>query len=209
MTISAIGASSVYAPDQNGATSKPGLRQQMSALFKDVQSGNLTAAKSDFDALSQLLGGSGGASAASGPFSALLGQVGAALSSGDITGAQSALSDFQSQGPSQALAQGQAADAAAGHHKHHHGIGKQQGIASLVSSIQNGDLQGAQDAYASLTDGSASGTATQGGTGTDVFSQLIASVGQSLANNDIAGAQQDLSGFAQSHRVGSAVSVTA
>ncbi len=211
MSGSSIGASSVLVANQVGAT-KPALRQQMNSLFKDIKSGNLTAAKSDYSALSQLLGSSGGANAASGassnPFSALLGQVGASLSSGDISGAQDALSDFQSQGPSQTIAQGMAADAVAGQHKHH-GVGKQQGMASLISSIQKGDLGGAQDAYASLTSGGASANGSQNGGGTDLVSQLTASVGQSLSFNDMAGAQQDLAKFARVHGVGGAVSVTA
>jgi hypothetical protein len=217
MSGASIGTSSVLVANQIGAT-KPALRQQMNTLFKDIKSGNLSAAKSDYSALSQLLGASGGANAATGaagsassnPFSALLGQVGSSLSSGDISGAQDALSDFQNQGPSQTLAQGQAADSIAGQHKHHGNVGKQQGMASLISSIQNGDLGGAQDAYASLTSGASStGGSQSGGSGNDLVSQLTASVGQSLSFNDMAGAQQDLAKFARVHGVGGAVSVTA
>jgi hypothetical protein len=216
MTISAIGASGVHSPYQFGAAQQPGLRQQMSALFKDIQSGNLTAARSDYSALAQLLGGPGGASASSSPFSALLGQIGSALSAGDITAAQSALSQVQTGSVSQAASQAQAVAASTPHHHHHrHGSATQDGVASLIQAIQGGDLDSAQQAYDSLTDGDdgtlsgAADPAKKKAAGDNVFSQLVASVGQSLANNDIAGAQKDLASFAQTHKVGSAVSVTA
>lgn len=208
MTIAATGASSILSFGQAGSAQRPGLRQEMRALFKDIQSGNLTAARSDFDALSQLMGGA--SAAASTQFSALLGQVGSALSSGDIAGAQSALSDYQTGSPAPSPAPGSTPAIVTTHD--HSPSGAQDGVASLIQAIQTGDLSGAQQAYDTLTGGTSATDAAataQGNGGSDVFAQLIASVGQSLANSNIAAAQQDLTRFAQTQGVGAVVDIAA
>jgi hypothetical protein len=200
MTVSTFGASALI-PGQSGAQ-RAGVKQTVNTLFQDIKSGNMTAAKSDFGALSQMLGGgqAGGADASSSPFSAMLNQVGSSLSSGNMGGAQSAISNFQAQGLSQASSQGQAADAAAAQLRHHHhgagaGTGK-AGVGSLISTLQS---DGGDDS----SDG------TQSAGGSDMFSQIMASVGQSMANSEVAGAQNDMTKFTQNQKVGSALNVSA
>lgn len=57
---------------------------------------------------------------------------------------------------------------------------RQQGVKDLMTSLQSGDLAGAQKAFANVT----------GGSGTVNPSSPLAAIGQALQNGDLAGAQQ-------------------
>jgi hypothetical protein len=103
MAISAISPSSV-SPAQSFGPSAIG--QAFSQLGSALQSGNLTAAQSAYNTLSQSPAAQG-----SGPFAQALQQIGQDLQSGDIAGAQKALAALQQQ--------------AQGHHHHHHHGGSQ------------------------------------------------------------------------------------
>ena len=68
-----------------------------------------------------------------------------------------------------------------------------QQFQQLVKSLNSGDLSGAQQAYASLTQ-------AQGATQIDPnspFGQALAQIGKSLQSGDLAGAQQALSSLKQ------------
>jgi ribosomal protein S20 len=81
-------------------------------------------------------------------------------------------------------------------------------IKSLIDAIKNGDLQGAKDAYAKISDAlnssstqndtsgtDTSGTGTSDDTSESPFTALLESIGKSLSSDDIAGAQKSLSDF--------------
>jgi hypothetical protein len=90
---------------------------------------------------------------------------------------------------------------------------RRQDLASLVSSIRNGALAGAQQAFAALSglgssaspsSGAATASATPAaatGTGNS-FSDGLAAIGQALESGDISGAQQALSKMFADHAGG-------
>ena len=65
----------------------------------------------------------------------------------------------------------------------------------LSKAIGSGDLNGAQQAYAQLTQ--ALGGTGASGNANDPFSQALAAIGQSLQSGDIGGAQQALASLQQ------------
>jgi hypothetical protein len=67
-----------------------------------------------------------------------------------------------------------------------------QTFGQLVQAIQSGDLSGAQQAYAALSD-----LQRQGPTSNSPFAQALSQIGQALQNGDIGGAQQALQSLAQ------------
>lgn len=186
----------------------------ISSLFSAIQSGDLSTAQSDYATVSALLSGTGsttvtgsGTSATGGTgqdsFQQLISQIGTALQSGDISSAQSALSQFQSDTPPPPPPPGNGPDSSTG-----------KAISSLFSSIQSGDLTSAQSAYASLesllggssTSSSASSTSSSGsassasGSSTnsqDLFQQLLDNIGTDLSNNDLTSAQTALTNFSK------------
>ena len=184
----------------------------LSSLFSAIQSGDLTSAKSDYATVSALLSGSnssGGTTSSSAtngtaqdPFQQLISQIGTALKSGDISSAQSALSQFQSNAPPPPSGNGP--DSSTG-----------KAISSLFSSIQSGDLTSAQSAYASLesllggsstssssssTNSSTSSSASSSSSSSssqDLFQQLLNNIGTDLSNNDLTSAQTALTNFSK------------
>jgi hypothetical protein len=74
-------------------------------------------------------------------------------------------------------------------------------LRQLIQAIKSGDLTAAQSAYDSLDSQlqqSSTATGSSGGDGgSDPFKQFLQQVGAALANNDIQGAQQALSGLQQ------------
>jgi hypothetical protein len=65
---------------------------------------------------------------------------------------------------------------------------RRQSLVALVSSLKSGDLSGAQQAYASLSQLQTNGSANPNG-----FAQALSQIGQALQSGDLAGAQQALS----------------
>ena len=168
MTISGLTSTSLFTPPPQATNPQSKIRQQIAALFQDIKAGNLSAAQSDLGTVNQLLGGTtstsnstdtvsatGASTSTSGqtnPLSQLLSQIGSSLQSGDITGAQSALSTFETQAQ-----QTQGDGGSTPHHHHHHGgggggsgSGVNDALAQLIQSVQSGDLTGAQNSYAAL-----------------------------------------------------------
>jgi hypothetical protein len=72
---------------------------------------------------------------------------------------------------------------------------RRQLFAALTSSLNSGDLSGAQEAYASLSEFPRIGNNPNG-----PFAQVMSQIGQALQNGDLSGAQQALSSLRQRGR---------
>ena len=143
---------------QNVQGNRQQFQQEFQQLGQDLQSGNLSAAQSDFATLQQnappgsplanLNSTTQGSNSLTNTFS----QLSQELQSGNVSGAQSDYSTIQQDLQSQGQSQG-----AHGHH-HHHGGGGGGAEASAISqefqqlgqALQWGDLANAQQAYTSL-----------------------------------------------------------
>jgi hypothetical protein len=147
MSVSAI-QNSAYSPYQLGSTGSLA-QQQMQQLSQDLQSGNLTAAQSDFSALQQAFSQPPTTTSApstpstSNPLAQAFNQLGSDLQSGNSTAAQKDVStlkqDFQSQGT------------LAGNHFHAHRLGGGGGGGSSSSTGQSALLQELNSLGQSLT----------------------------------------------------------
>jgi len=123
-------------------------RQTVQKLGQDLQSGNLSAAQSDFASLTNQAGST--SSTQSGNTVAQQFQkLGQDLQSGNLSAAQQ---DYT------AMQQSTQSEAAQGHHRHHHHQGGgtamsqvNQAVNQLGQALQSGNLSTAQQAYASLT----------------------------------------------------------
>lgn len=130
-------------------------QQEFQQLGKDLQSGNLSAAQTDFATLQSLAAPSSSSTSASqsnSPIAQAFAQLGKDLQSGNLSAAQQDFTtiqqDFQNQA-SQSQTQ-----ATHGHH-HHGGGGDSSAISRLFDqlgqALQSGNLSSAQQAYTSLT----------------------------------------------------------
>jgi len=128
-------------------------QQDFQQLGQDLQSGNLSAAQSDFATLQQLgpQGSSSSSSAQSNnPIGQAFNQLAQDLQAGNLSAAQSDFSTLQQD------LQNQATQAPHYHHHHHHGGGGngsnpiEQQFAQLGQDLQSGNLSAAQQAYSSL-----------------------------------------------------------
>ena len=122
-------------------------RQTIQKLGQDLQSGNLSAAQSDFASLTNQAGST--SSTQSGNTVAQQFQkLGQDLQSGNLSAAQQ---DYT------AMQQSTESEAAQGHHRHHHHGGGaamsqvNQAVNQLGQALQSGNLTTAQQAYVSLT----------------------------------------------------------
>ncbi len=119
-------------------------QQEFQQLGQDLQSGDLSAAQSDFTALQQLSPQINATASAqsSGPLAQAFSQLGTDLQAGNTTAAQQDYSNVQQQ---------MASRTARGHHHHRSGGGDlTQLVQQLGQALQAGNLSGAQQAYTSL-----------------------------------------------------------
>jgi hypothetical protein len=143
MSVSAI-QNSAYSPYQLGSAGSLA-QQQMQQLRQDLQSGNLTAAQSDFSALQQAFSqpAATSTSSTSNPLAQAFNQLGSDLQSGNSTAAQKDVStlkqDFQTQGT------------LSGNHFHAHRLGDGGGGGSSSSTGQSALLQELNSLGQSLT----------------------------------------------------------
>jgi len=128
------------------------IQQEFQQLGEDLQSGNLSAAQSDFTTLQQLVPQSNNASSSqsSNPLAQAFNQLGQDLQSGNLSAAQQDYANIQQDIQNQA-AQVQSQ----GHHHHHRGGGDEQNSISqlfqqLGRDLQSGNLSGAQQSYNTL-----------------------------------------------------------
>jgi outer membrane protein assembly factor BamD (BamD/ComL family) len=152
MSVSGISSSSLF--NTSGVQSLfQQFQQTFQQLGQDMQSGNLSAAQSDFAALQNL--GSQNSTATSqsnSPIAQAFSQLAKDLQSGNLSAAQQDFATIQQDFQSQSV-QGQT-QSTEGHH-HHHGSGGgssevSQLLNQLGTSLQSGDLSSAQQAYSSL-----------------------------------------------------------
>ncbi|MDB5362651.1 MAG: hypothetical protein JWO51_3948 [Rhodospirillales bacterium] len=222
MSIGGISSSSYTSQTSSSDATSAG-NDPLAQLLKAIKSGNLSAAKAAYQNILDNAPGQNSSSSTSGtsssstsssgnPLQNLLTQLGTALSSGDLSSAQSLVKSFE-----------------ANKHKHSQGAGSAppsdgtggnqalgSAVGGLLSSVQSGDLSSAQSAYATVasllggnssssstsSSASASSTSSSSSSGENPLLTLINSIGTSLSNNDLAGAQSTLSSFAPNAQSG-------
>jgi hypothetical protein len=150
MSVSGISSSNLFDfISQSVQTKAQQVQKEFQQLGQDLQSGNLSAAQSDFATLQQSSpqANSTSSSQSSNPIAQAFNQLSQDLQSGNVSAAQQDYTTIQQDFQTQA-AQAQ------GHH--HHGGGG--GIASTISqeftqlgqALQSGNLSSAQQAYSTL-----------------------------------------------------------
>jgi outer membrane protein assembly factor BamD (BamD/ComL family) len=131
------------------------IHQEFQQLGEDLQSGNLSAAQSDFTTLEQFMPQSSTLSAtssteSSNPLAQAFSQLGQDLQAGNLSAAQQDYANLQQDIQDQAAqVQGH------GHHHHHGGGGEEQNSISqlfeqLGQELQSGNLSAAQQSYSTL-----------------------------------------------------------
>ncbi|MFZ0801432.1 MAG: hypothetical protein WBQ09_17640 [Terriglobales bacterium] len=155
MSIAGILSSSLFNSNSQAVTSsQQQFQKEFQQLGQALQSGNLSAAQSDFATLQQSSSSSGiTASTSTGnAVTQAFSQLGKDLQSGNISAAQQDFATIQQDTQSQSTQ-------ASGHHHHHHhgggaGGGEQSNItqefAQLSQDLQGGNLSGAQQAYSAV-----------------------------------------------------------
>jgi outer membrane protein assembly factor BamD (BamD/ComL family) len=156
--MSAAGISSSSFPSYDNQTTQNNLQrfqQEFQQLGQDLQSGNLSAAQSDFATLQQLGPQSNSTASAqsNNPVAQAFSQLSQDLQSGNLSAAQQDYSNIQQDTQNQP-AQTQSHP----HHHHHHASGNGNGEGSetgqlftqLGQALQSGNLSAAQQAYNSL-----------------------------------------------------------
>ena len=154
MSVSGISSSNLFDySNESVQNNVQKFRQEFQQLGQDLQSGNLSAAQSDFATLQQLApqnSSSASSSSSSSPLAQAFNQLSQDLQAGNLSGAQQDFAnikqDFQSQ-----------AGKAEGHHHHHHHDGDEGGSSAvsqlftqLGQALQSGNLSSAQQAYNSI-----------------------------------------------------------
>jgi hypothetical protein len=166
MSVSGVSSSGFANYNQSIQTNMQQFRQEFQQLGQDLQSGNLSAAQTDFATLQQLRPQANSTSSAqsNNPIAQAFNQLSQDLKSGNLSAAQQDYAtlqqDFQSQS-SQV------------HHHHHHGGGHGESAVSqllvqLGQDLQSGNVSAAQQVYSTLMQdlpqagqNSASGSAAQ------------------------------------------------
>jgi outer membrane protein assembly factor BamD (BamD/ComL family) len=148
MSISAISNNFLDYNMQNIQAQMQQFRQEFQQLGQDLQSGNLSAAQTDFAALQQAEPQSASSSSTqtSSPLAQAFNQLSQDLKSGNLSAAQQDYSTIQQDLQNHA---GQV------HHHHHHGGGGGQSeitqlLQQLGQDLQSGSLSTAQQAYSTL-----------------------------------------------------------
>ena len=124
-------------------------QQEFQQLGQDLQSGNLSAAQSDFGALQQYAPQANSSSQSTSPIVPAFHQLATDLAAGNVTAAQQDYATIQQD------LQNQGAQMHHHHHHHHAGGGSQataidQMFQQLGQDLQSGQLSAAQQAYSSL-----------------------------------------------------------
>jgi hypothetical protein len=151
MSVSAIPGSAFFTPQNIEATFQK-LQQEFHQLGQDLQSGNLSAAQSDFASLKNLgAQSSTTTSQNNSPIVQAFNQLAKGLQSGNLAAPQQDFKTIQQDFENQS-APGQTE--APQSHRHHHGGESSeisQPLDQLGTTVQAGDLSTADQAYTSLT----------------------------------------------------------
>lgn len=157
MSVSGISTSSLYNYNQQDSqNSRQQIQQTLQQIGQDLQSGNLSAAQSDFATLQklvpQLASTATSASQSDNPIAQAFAQLAKDLQSGNLSAAQQDFSTIQQDFKNQAT-QSQT-QAPQGHHHHHGGGGGSSEITQLLdqlgTALQSGNLASAQSAFTNL-----------------------------------------------------------
>ncbi|MFZ3213858.1 MAG: hypothetical protein WA188_20315 [Terriglobales bacterium] len=172
MSVAGIFSSSISAYNPQSMQNKmQQFQQEFQQLGQDLQSGNLSAAQSDFATIQQSApqANSTTSTQSTNPLVQAFNQLGTDLQAGNTTAAQQDYATIQQDMQNQAT-QSQGAH---GHHHHHHGGGGgsqenaiSQMFQQLGQDLQSGQLSAAQQAYGSLQQDLQQFAATNGVTAT-------------------------------------------
>jgi hypothetical protein len=157
MSVAGISSSNLFNINDSRRSVESEMQQEFAQLGQDLQSGNLSAAQSDFATLTQLgpqstsssSSSSSNSAASNNPMAQAFAQLSKDLQSGNLSAAQQDFATIQQDMQSNAVQSG-------GHHHHHRGGGEggQSAISSLFSqlgqALQSGDLSTAQQVYSTL-----------------------------------------------------------
>jgi len=153
MSVAGISSSLFDYSDQRVQNNRHQIHQEFQQLGQDLESGNLSAAQSDFATLQQLVpqNNSTTATQSNNPIAQAFQQLAQDLQSGNLSAAQQ---DYQKQA-SQAGSQASQSQATHGHHHHHGGGDNDQSEISqlfdqLGQALQSGDLSAAQQVFSTL-----------------------------------------------------------
>jgi outer membrane protein assembly factor BamD (BamD/ComL family) len=151
MLLSGIASSSFQFNPQSVQTPVQQVQQEFQQLGQDLQSGNLSAAQSDFASLTSSQQSLFLQPASNSPIAQALNQLSQDLQAGNLSGAKADYKAIQQDFQSQSLP---------GHsHHHHHRAGSSQSGGSnplsqlfqqLGQALQSGNLSAAQQAYSAL-----------------------------------------------------------
>jgi outer membrane protein assembly factor BamD (BamD/ComL family) len=153
MSVSGISSTSLYTT-QSTQNNLQEIQQTFQQLGKDLQSGNLTGAQSDFATLQKLVPQSisTSSSQSNSPIAQAFTQLGKDLQSGNLSAAQQDFTTIQQDFQNQAT-QNQA-PATEGHHHHHGGGGGSSVVSQLMdqlgTALQSGNVSSAQSAFTTL-----------------------------------------------------------
>jgi len=131
------------------------MQQEFQQLGQDLQSGNLSAAQSDFVTLQSIAPQSASSSSQTGsPIQREFSALSQDLQSGNLSAAQQAYAKIQQSFQSQSSQSQQEPKVGGEHHHHHHGGGESSEVSQLMdqlgTDLQSGNLTAAQQAYTSL-----------------------------------------------------------
>lgn len=146
MSVAGISSSLFNYTPQSVQSTFQQFQKEFQQLGQDLQSGNLSAAQSDFATLQKDEPQSSSATASqTSPIAQAFSQLSKDLQSGNLTAAQQDYSSLQQDFQNQATQ---------GHHHHHHSGGGGGGVSQLLSQLgqdlQSGNLTSAQQAYGTL-----------------------------------------------------------
>ncbi len=175
MSVSGISSTSFFDSTQQSVQSnRQKFQKEFQQLGQDLQSGNLSAAQSDFATLQGLGPQSSSTSStqSTSPMATELTQLSKDLQSGNVTAAQQDYTTLQQDFQSQAAQSG-------GHYHHHHSSSSSdsnsfsQLLSQLGQALQTGNLGAAQQAYTTMqqtmqqfeTSGTAASTTASASTG--------------------------------------------
>lgn len=157
MSVSGISSSSFSDYNvQSFQNTRQQIQQDFQQLGQDLQSGNLSAAQSDFATLQQLVPQNNSTSAAqsNNPIAQAFNQLAQDLQSGNLSAAQQDFTTIQQDFQRQATQESQTAQTE-GHH--HHGGGGDSALSQLFAqlgqALQSGNLSNAQQAFSALQQG--------------------------------------------------------
>ena len=151
MSVSGISSTSLFAGTDQNVVSKhqQQVQQDFQQLGQDLQSGNLTAAQSDFTSLQQLVPqlGSNSQTSSSDPRVQAFNQLEKDIQSGNVSGAQQDYSNIQQMFQNRSE-----------HFHHHHHVSTDssgngevsQLFQQLGQALQSGNLTAAQTAYSTI-----------------------------------------------------------